>query len=143
MKGSLFYLPSIGSRPEIEQGMAGMRGDLYRRMLAEVAEQAVLADDLGYDSISFTEHHLHVEGFELSTNPVLLDHFIGRQTKRIRVGQRGIVLPAENPNGSNHSRPQKSPLSAHSAIASSSVSATTTSRSTPTPSPSGFPEPSA
>jgi len=97
MKVSLFYLPSIGSRREIEAGLAGLRGDLYRRMLAEIAEQARLADDLGYDSISFTEHHFHAEGFEISQNPVLLDLFVGLQTKRIRVGQLGIVLPAQNP----------------------------------------------
>jgi alkanesulfonate monooxygenase SsuD/methylene tetrahydromethanopterin reductase-like flavin-dependent oxidoreductase (luciferase family) len=97
MKVSLFYLPSIGSRAEIEEGLAGMRTDLYSRMLAELAEQGRLADDLGYDSISFTEHHFHIEGFELSNNPVLLDLFIGLQTKRIRVGQLGIVLPAQNP----------------------------------------------
>jgi alkanesulfonate monooxygenase SsuD/methylene tetrahydromethanopterin reductase-like flavin-dependent oxidoreductase (luciferase family) len=97
MKVSLFYLPSIGSRAEIERGRAGLRGDLYQRMLAELAEQARLADDLGYDSVSFTEHHFHVEGFELSNNPVLLDLFVGLQTKRLRVGQLGIVLPADNP----------------------------------------------
>jgi alkanesulfonate monooxygenase SsuD/methylene tetrahydromethanopterin reductase-like flavin-dependent oxidoreductase (luciferase family) len=97
MKVSLFYLPSIGSRAEIERGMAGLRGDLYERMLAELSEQARLADDLGYDSISFTEHHFHVEGFELSNNPVLLDLFVGLQTRRLRVGQLGIVLPAQNP----------------------------------------------
>ena len=97
MKVSLFYLPSIGSRAEIEQGCAGLRSDLYTRMLSELSEQARLADDLGYDSISFTEHHFHVEGFELSNNPVLLDLFIGMQTRRIRVGQLGIVLPAQNP----------------------------------------------
>ena len=97
MKVSLFYLPSIGSRAEIERGLAGLRPDLYQRMLAELSAQARLADALGYDSISFTEHHFHVEGFELSTNPVLLDLFVGMQTKRIRVGQLGIVLPAENP----------------------------------------------
>ena len=97
MKISLFYLPSIGSRAEIKKGMAGLRGDLYDRMLAEVSEQARLADDLGYDSISFTEHHFHIEGFELSNNPVLLDLFVGMQTKNIRVGQLGIVLPARNP----------------------------------------------
>ena len=77
--------------------MAGLRGDLYDRMLRELSAQARLADDLGYDSISFTEHHFHVEGFELSNNPVLLDLFIGMQTRRIRVGQLGIVLPAQNP----------------------------------------------
>jgi alkanesulfonate monooxygenase SsuD/methylene tetrahydromethanopterin reductase-like flavin-dependent oxidoreductase (luciferase family) len=97
VKVSLFYLPSVGSRREIEAGMAGLRSDLYDRMLAELAEQAVLADELGYDSISFTEHHFHIEGFELSNNPVLLDLFIAMQTKRIRVGQLGIVLPADNP----------------------------------------------
>ena len=97
MKISLFYLPSIGSRADIKRGMAGLRGDLYDRMLAEISEQARLADDLGYDSISFTEHHFHIEGFELSNNPVLLDLFIGMQTRNIRVGQLGIVLPARNP----------------------------------------------
>jgi len=97
VKVSLFYLPSIGSRAEIERGMAGLAGDLYQRMLRELSEQARLADDLGYDSISFTEHHFHVEGFELSNNPVLLDLFVGLQTKRIRVGQLGIVLPTHNP----------------------------------------------
>jgi alkanesulfonate monooxygenase SsuD/methylene tetrahydromethanopterin reductase-like flavin-dependent oxidoreductase (luciferase family) len=97
MRVSLFYLPSIGSRSDIEQGMAGMRSDLYARMLREVSAQARLADGLGYDSISFTEHHFHVEGFELSNNPILLDLYIAMQTERLRVGQLGIVLPAHNP----------------------------------------------
>lgn len=66
-------------------------------MLSELAAQARLADQLGYDSISFTEHHFHVEGFEISGSPVRLDLFVGLQTRRIRVGQLGIVLPAQNP----------------------------------------------
>ena len=95
MKVSLFYLPSVGNKAQIEQGMVGLRGDLYDQMLREISAQARLADDLGYDSISFTEHHFHVEGFELSNNPVLLDLYIAMQTKRLRVGQLGIVLPAQ------------------------------------------------
>ncbi len=97
MKLSLFYLPSVGSRAQIEQGLAGLRPELYAQMLRELSEQARLGDALGYDSISFTEHHFHVEGFEISNNPVLLDLFVGMQTQRIRVGQLGIVLPAQNP----------------------------------------------
>ena len=97
MQVSVFYLPSIGSRAEMEQGMAGLRGDLYQRMLSELKEQAQLADELGYDSISFTEHHFHVEGFEISNNPIMLDLFVALNTKRIRVGQLGIVLPSQNP----------------------------------------------
>ena len=97
MQVSLFYLPSIGPRSEIEKGMAGLRGDLYQQMLAELKEQAQAADGLGYDSISFTEHHFHIEGFEISNNPVLLDLFVAAHTERIRVGQLGIVLPTQNP----------------------------------------------
>ena len=97
MRTSVFYLPSIGSREEIEAGLAGLRPELYQRMLAELSEQAKLADRLGYASIAFTEHHFHVEGFELSNNPVMLDLFLAMQTERIAVGQLGIVLPSQNP----------------------------------------------
>ena len=97
MRTSLFYLPTVGSKSDIEAGMAGMRADLYQQMLREVTAQCQLADELGYDSVSFTEHHFHIEGFEVSNNPVLLDLYIAMQTKRIRVGQLGIVLPASNP----------------------------------------------
>ena len=97
MKVSLFYLPSVGSRADIEKGKVSLRGELYDQMLCDLSAQAKLADDLGYDSMSFTEHHFHVEGFEMSNNPVLLDLYVGMQTKRLRVGQLGIVLPASNP----------------------------------------------
>jgi alkanesulfonate monooxygenase SsuD/methylene tetrahydromethanopterin reductase-like flavin-dependent oxidoreductase (luciferase family) len=97
MKFGLFYLPSIALREEIEQGMAGQNPVLYQRMLKELGEQARLADDAGYDSIGFTEHHFHVEGYEISNNPVMLDLFVGMQTKRIKVGQLGVVLPAASP----------------------------------------------
>ena len=97
MKASLFYLPTVGNRAAIEAGLAGTRSDLYQQMLREVSEQVRLADDLGYDSVSFTEHHFHIEGFEVSNNPILLDLYFAMQTKRIRVGQLGIVLPAANP----------------------------------------------
>lgn len=97
MKVGVFYLPSVGSTEEVQRGMAGNSVDAYARMLSDLREQAMLADDLGYDSIAFTEHHFHIEGFELSNNPILLDLFVGLQTKRIRVGQLGIVLPASSP----------------------------------------------
>ncbi len=97
MKVSMFYLPSLGTREDIERGMAGTRPELYQTMLAEISEQVRLGDALGYDSVSFTEHHFHIEGFEVSQNPVLLDLYVAMQTKRIRVGQLGIVLPASNP----------------------------------------------
>ena len=73
----MFYLQSVGSRAQIERGLAGLRPELYQQMLRELSEQAKLADALGHDSMAFTEHHFHVEGFEISNNPVLLDLFVG------------------------------------------------------------------
>jgi alkanesulfonate monooxygenase SsuD/methylene tetrahydromethanopterin reductase-like flavin-dependent oxidoreductase (luciferase family) len=96
MKASIFCLPTVGS-PRSRRGIAATRPELYQRMLKELTELVKLADDLGYDSVSFTDHHFHIEGFELSNNPVLLDLYFAMQTKRIRVGQLGIVLPAANP----------------------------------------------
>ena len=88
MKASLFYLPTVANRREIEAGLASMRPELYQRMLRDISEQVQLADDLGYDSVSFTEHHFHIEGFEVSNNPVLLDLYFAMQTERIRVWRR-------------------------------------------------------
>ena len=96
-KTGVFFLPSIGSRAAMERGMAGRDNALYQEMLSDIGALAVAADDLGYDAIAFTEHHFHIEGFEISNNPVLLDTFVAMQTKRIRVGQLGIVLPASSP----------------------------------------------
>ena len=87
MKTSLFYLPCVGTRQQMEAGNAGLNGEYYDTMLREVLGQCQLADELGYDSVSFTEHHFHSEGFELSNNPVLLDLYVGLQTKHLRVGQ--------------------------------------------------------
>ena len=53
MKAPLFYLPIVGNRREIEACLAGMRPELYKRMLRDISEQVRLADDLGYDSVSF------------------------------------------------------------------------------------------
>src|ERR1700729_2520276 len=97
MKASIFCLPSVGSRAEIEAGMAAPRPELYQRMLKELTELVNLAGGLCFDLVSFTEHHFHIEGFELSNNPVLLALYFARQTKRTRVGQLGIVFPAANP----------------------------------------------
>jgi alkanesulfonate monooxygenase SsuD/methylene tetrahydromethanopterin reductase-like flavin-dependent oxidoreductase (luciferase family) len=61
-------------------------------MLRDISEQVRLANDLGYDSVSFTEHHFHIEGFEVSNNPVLLDLSFAMQTRRIRRGDGMGIL---------------------------------------------------
>jgi hypothetical protein len=105
MKASLFYLPSIGSRAEIEAGMAGMRPDLYQRMLKELSEQIRLADDLGYDSVSFTEHHFHIEGFEVSNNPVLLDLYFACRPSASASGSWALCCRRRTRSGSPRTSP--------------------------------------
>ena len=96
IKASIFCLPSVGSRADIEAGMAATRPELYQKMLKELTELVKLADDLGYDSVSFTNIIFISRASSFPTIPCC-SISIAMQTKRIRVGQLGIVLPAANP----------------------------------------------
>ena len=97
MEVGILYLPSIGNKAEIMEGMAGRRTDLYQTMVDNLVTQAQYIDEHGYYGIAFTEHHFHIEGEEVSTNPIMLDLYIAMQTKNLRVGQLGLVLPSHNP----------------------------------------------
>src|SRR5713226_1622296 len=68
------------SRPspcEIEQGMAGQRGELFQRYLDEVKAYVQCADELGYAGYGHNEHHLQIEGFEETNHPGMTSLFIG------------------------------------------------------------------
>ena len=54
-------------------------------------------DELGFDFVGFTEHHFHLEGVEISNNPILLGSFVAGATKKIRLAQLGTVIAARNP----------------------------------------------
>ena len=69
MKFGLFVYCTIGRRSELEQGMAGRKPELYQRMLEELARLAVFSEDRGYFSFGHPEHHLQIEGFQVSNNP--------------------------------------------------------------------------
>lgn len=93
-----FMLPSAGATPaDFERGFAGQNPRYYQRGLADCARLLSQVEDLGFDFCAFSEHHFHVEGLELSNNPVLLGLWAAMQTRRIRIGQMGNVLPARNP----------------------------------------------
>jgi len=97
VKSILFYLPSTGTHRQITRGMAGTNPVNYQNMLRQLTHQVRAADEMGYWGASFTEHHFHIEGFEVSNNPILLGLYMGLRTKNIRVGQMANVLPLHNP----------------------------------------------
>lgn len=97
MKFHLIQPGMVGRRHEIEQGMAGQNNTLYQRYLAEVKEYIQLADDLGYASYGHNEHHLQLEGFEITNHPGMFSLFVGLHSKRMKVATLGYVLPTHNP----------------------------------------------
>ena len=67
-------------------------------MLQKLRDVAILADEGGIEGISYSEQHANIEGVtEVSTNPLLLDAYLAGHTKRLKVGQLGLVLTANHP----------------------------------------------
>ena len=97
MKFSLFLYCSIGRRHEIEAGMAGKNPVLYQRMLAEIADYAKFADEHGYYAMGHPEHHLQIEGMEISNEPGLMSMWIGTHSRKLRVNMIGFVSTTHNP----------------------------------------------
>jgi alkanesulfonate monooxygenase SsuD/methylene tetrahydromethanopterin reductase-like flavin-dependent oxidoreductase (luciferase family) len=97
MDFNLFVYCTLGRREELEAGGAGLRNDLYQRMLAELGEFVETADDAGYAGFGHPEHHLQIEGFEASNEPTLTGMFIGQHSKRLRVITCGFVSTTHNP----------------------------------------------
>ena len=97
MQFHLMQTGVIGRRSEIEQGMAGQRPELYQRYLEEVKDYVRLADDLGYAGYSQPEHHLQIEGFEVTNHPGMFSLFVGLHSKRMKAGIMGYTLPTHNP----------------------------------------------
>lgn len=73
------------------------RLDEYDRVMDEAREYARAAEDAGFWSIWYTEHHFGHEGIELTPNPVLMSADIAARTSRIRVGQAANIITFWHP----------------------------------------------
>lgn len=97
MDFNLFMYATVGRRAELEAGLAGLRNDLYQRMLDEIAEYVRFADDAGFAGFGHPEHHLQLEGFEMANDPRAMSMWIGRHSQRLRVITCGFVSTTHNP----------------------------------------------
>ena len=61
----------------------------------EHIEEAVLAEELGYDHVWTTEHHFYDDAWSPSLLPILAA--IAQRTSRIRLGTFIIILPFHHP----------------------------------------------
>lgn len=93
-----FLLPSASaSSDEAKKGYPGANPNFYQRSLVDHALMVKQMDEIGFDFVAFSEHHFHLEGLEMSNNPILLGSWAASITKRLRIGQMATVLPARNP----------------------------------------------
>lgn len=97
MDFSLFMYCTIGRKAELIEGMAGQKPALYQRMLDEIAQYARFADEAGYFGFGHPEHHLQLEGFEISNDPRLMGMWLGQHTRRLRIITCGFVSTTHNP----------------------------------------------
>ncbi|MDE0207369.1 MAG: LLM class flavin-dependent oxidoreductase, partial [Candidatus Tectomicrobia bacterium] len=65
-------------------------------VIEETIEQCVLADEMGFDTIWFVEHHF-LTGFSMSPCPETIFGALSRLTKRIRLGFGVVILPYHHP----------------------------------------------
>ena len=98
MKFMLFLLPSLPGTLQERKALRPIASHpaKWQQMIEEVVEVARAAEDAGFDAIAFPEHHLHSEGIEMGSLPVLTEYVI-LHTRRIKVGPIGYVLPGWNP----------------------------------------------
>ena len=99
MKVDLFMMPAVPASFDERRTdrPVGRSVERYQRMIDELRQIAVLADEAGIDAISTTEHHFHTEGGEANPNPVMLLVDLASRTKNIRLIPMSIVLNATNP----------------------------------------------
>jgi alkanesulfonate monooxygenase SsuD/methylene tetrahydromethanopterin reductase-like flavin-dependent oxidoreductase (luciferase family) len=65
-------------------------------VVEETIEQCVLADEMGFDTVWFVEHHF-LTGFSMSPCPEVIFGALSRLTKRIRLGFGVVILPYHHP----------------------------------------------
>ena len=75
----------------------GRDADLYQDVLQDMNHLVHAADELGFWGVSTIEHHFHSEGYEVGPNPGILNAYWAANTKRVRVGQLGYTMGAQNP----------------------------------------------
>lgn len=71
------------------------RGDNLDRCVDEVIAEAQLAEDAGFDSCFFGEHHQDKDGFLPS--PLIMATAVASRTQKLRVGTSVILLPLHHP----------------------------------------------
>jgi alkanesulfonate monooxygenase SsuD/methylene tetrahydromethanopterin reductase-like flavin-dependent oxidoreductase (luciferase family) len=66
-----------------------------RKIFANLLDEAVLAEDLGFEGVWAAEHHF--SNYASVTNPLLYLAAVAQRTTTLRVGSMAVVLPLHHP----------------------------------------------
>ncbi len=98
MKFMFFFYPAIPATMDEREKLRPIasRTDKFQKMLDEIIALSQLAEELGFQAVTYPEHHLHTEGGEMGSLPLLTQHVLAN-TKKIMAGPIGYVLPGWEP----------------------------------------------
>jgi alkanesulfonate monooxygenase SsuD/methylene tetrahydromethanopterin reductase-like flavin-dependent oxidoreductase (luciferase family) len=100
VKPILQIYPVIPARDEREREHLrplGRSSERYQETLRGTFDLVRAADRLGFWAVSTIEHHFHSEGYEVGPQPGILNAYWAAITERVRVGQLGYTMSAQNP----------------------------------------------
>jgi hypothetical protein len=66
MKFGMFYPVAVASEADLGKGLWGLDRDRYANTIEELREQAIVADETGWTSMMFAEHHFEIEGYHVT-----------------------------------------------------------------------------
>ena len=66
------------------------------RIMDEVIEEALQAEEMGFDSMFFGEHHMDQEG-QILPSPLMAAAVVAARTQRLKIGTAILVLPLYHP----------------------------------------------
>lgn len=75
----------------------GRNVERYQAAFQGTFDIARACDRLGVWGLSTIEHHFHSEGYEVAPNPGLLNAYWAAITEKVRIGQLGYTMSAQNP----------------------------------------------
>jgi alkanesulfonate monooxygenase SsuD/methylene tetrahydromethanopterin reductase-like flavin-dependent oxidoreductase (luciferase family) len=100
VKASIFqpvpYTPSEPVRLQWPMAGADYDVDVGQRSFRQAIEQAVLAEEVGFDWVSVAEHHYGAL-FSLTPNPTVFAGALSQQVRRVKIALLGATLPLTNP----------------------------------------------
>lgn len=68
-----------------------------QRILKDQIEHGVLAEEYGYDRVSYTEHHFQLVGAEFSPNPLMTEMSVASHTDEIKLVQLANIINWHDP----------------------------------------------